>query len=588
MTTSPVARAVRSSRFVLAVVLPALLGGLWAGCSPPPTPNADPPDAASGPAWFEDVTDRVGLDFVHDAGPTDGSYFLPQIIGSGAALFDFDGDGLLDILLLQNAGPDSPSRNKLFKQLPGGRFRDISAGSGLDVAGYNMGVAVGDVNNDGRPDVLVTQYGGVKLFLNRGAGKFEDVTREAGLDVPGWSTSAAFFDYDRDGRLDLVIVRYLVYNPSLSCKEANGTSDYCYPGAFKGMTSVLYHNVTVPDGRPRFEDVTESSGLGRVPGPGLGVVCADFDGDGWPDVFIANDQQPNRLWINRRDGTFTEEAVQRGVAYNGMGKAYAGMGVALGDADGDGLEDLFVTHLGQETNTLWVQGPRGLFRDRTGAAGLAASRWRGTGFGTVLADFDLDGAPDVAVVNGRVYRGEPVAGSDVLGPFWSVYAERNQLFTGDGAGRFRDLSAGQPALCGTPNVARGLAVGDVDGDGAPDLLVTAVAGRARLLLNRAPHRGHWLLVRAFDPALHRDAVGAAVTVRAGARRWLRRADPSCGYLCSGDPRALFGLGAAAAVDAVEVRWPDGAREAFAGGPADQALTVEKGKGRPVATQEKGE
>ena len=556
---------------------------LLAGCRPasPPAPIDDPPPV--GPGWFEDATDSWGLDFVHDAGPTDGSYFMPQIIGSGAALFDFDGDGLLDVLLLQNGGPDSPSKNKLYKQLPDHHFKDVSAGSGLDFAGWNMGVAVGDVNNDGRPDVLITQYGGVKLFLNQGGGKFTDVTKEAGLDVPGWSTSAAFFDYDRDGRLDLVVVRYLDYDPAVSCPEPNGSNDYCNPKRFNSATAVLYHNVTGADGRPRFEDVTEASGLGRLPGPGLGVVCADFDGDGWPDIFVANDGQPNRLWINQKGkGAFHEEAVTRGVAYNGMGQAQAGMGVALGDVNGDGLEDLFVTHLGEETNALWVQGPRGLFRDRSGAAGLAAPRWRGTGFGTVLADFDLDGALDAAVVNGRVHRGGPAAAS---APYWSAYAERNQLFAGDGAGHFRDLSPAQGTLCGAPNVGRGLAVGDVDGDGAPDLLVTSAGGRARLLLDRAPDRGHWLAVRAFDPDHKRDAIGAEVTVRAGGKCWVRRVDPCCGYLCSGGTLALFGLGTAAKVDSIEVRWPDGpvesARETFDGGPADQIRELKRKTERPA-------
>ena len=571
-----------------AAILAAVLVGA-AGCRPagsPPLVNSPPAD----PGWFEDATERVGLDFVHDPGPTDGAHFMPQIMGSGAALFDFDGDGRLDVLLLQNAGPDSPSKNKLFQQLPDGRFQDVSAGSGLDFAGWNMGVAVGDVNNDGRPDVLITQYGGVKLFLNEGGGKFRDVTKEAGLDAPGWCTSAAFFDYDRDGRLDLVVARYVDYNPSTPCAGPSGAPDYCNPATFRGMASVLFHNVTGPDGRPRFEDVTLPSGLGRLPGPGLGVICADLDGDGWPDIFVANDGKPNHLWINQKNGTFKEEAVRRGVACSGLGLSQAGMGVALGDVDGDGMEDFFVTHLGEETNTLWMQGPRGLFLDKSGAAGLTTPHWRGTGFGTVLADFDLDGALDLAVVNGGVRRGgAAVAGAAALGPYWSAYAGRNQLFAGDGAGRFKDLSEGQGSLCGAVNVGRGLVVGDVDGDGAPDLLATTVEGRARLLLDRAPHRGHWLTVRAFDPEHNRDAIGAEVTVRAGDRRWVRRADPGGSYLCSGDPRALFGLGEATAVDSIVVRWPDGpvdgSREEFVRGPADRPVdrlvVLRKGEGKPV-------
>jgi hypothetical protein len=558
------------------VIFLAALGTLLPGCRK----SAPEPEA---PPWFEDVTEAVGLTFVHDAGPVDGKYFLPQVVGSGAAVFDFDGDGLLDIYLLNNGGSRG-RRNCLFKQLPGGRFKDVSRGSGLDIAGYNMGVAIGDVNNDGWPDVLVTQYGGVRLFLNNGNGTFTDVTREAGLDNPSWATSAAFLDYDRDGWLDLVVVNYVDYDPSWKCASLDGAPDYCPPNQFAGTITRLFRNrgpgPAAAQGRPRvprFEDVTLASHLGHVPGPGLGVAVADFNGDGWPDILVANDGQPNRLWINRRDGTFSEEAVDRGIAVNGMGQAQAGMGVALGDVDGDGLLDVFSTHLTEETHTLWRQGPRGLFRDVTASAGLAGSAGRGTGWGAVLADFDHDGALDLAVVNGRVARGR--AANPRLGRHWSRYAERNQLLAGDGRGRFTDRSAADRPLCGTPGVYRALVVADLNGDGAPDLLVTAVGGRARLYRNVVPRRGHWLLVRAVDPALHRDAYGAEITVRAGGRRRVSGIYPGQGYLCSHDPRAHFGLGSAARVDAIEVRWPDGVRERFAGRPADQVVRLVKGQGK---------
>ncbi|HTU89467.1 MAG TPA: CRTAC1 family protein [Gemmataceae bacterium] len=558
------------------VLLLALLGS-HVGCQKTiSTPASDEPEE---PAWFRDDTAASGLDFVHDAGPT-GTYFLPQIIGSGAALIDFDNDGMFDLYLLTNGGPRSASTNRLFKQLPGGRFQDVSKGSGLDFAGHNMGVAVGDIDNDGRPDVLVTQYGGLKLFHNKGEGVFADITAQAGVESLRWGASAAFFDYDRDGWLDLVVVNYLNYDPSRPCSNGRGERDYCAPNVFDGTVTKLFRNRgRGADGTVRFENVTAASGLARVVGPGLGVVCADFDGDGWPDILVANDGKPSHLWINQKNGTFKEEAMLRGLAFNNMGQAQAGMGIALGDVDGDGLFDIFVTHLTDETNTLWRQGPHGLFRDQTRFAELAETQTRGTGFGTILADFDCDGLLDLAVVNGRVADGSPV-NEAVLGPYWSHFAERNHVWAGEAKGRFRDRSGSDRAFCGPGAVSRALVCGDLDNDGGLDLIVTTVAGPARLFRNVAPQRGHWLSVRALDPALRRDAYGAAVTVRAGQRRWVRWLNPGQSYLGSNDPRAHFGLGAIERIDAIDINWPDGTRERFDGRPADQAIVLSRGQGRP--------
>jgi hypothetical protein len=568
---------------LLLLMAPLCLASMGCKNSQSPLPSSE--DASTDPEWFEDVTERMGLDFVHDAGPLDGTYFMPQIVGSGAALFDADGNGKRDVYLLNNGGPQG-ARNRLFLQGQDGRFRDASAGSGLDVAGYSMGVAVGDVNNDGASDVLLTQYGGVKLFLNQGGGKFTDVTEKSGLLNPAWGTSAAFLDYDGDGWLDLVVVNYVDYDRTHPCSSPSGAKDYCVPKVFAGRVSCLFHNRGGEGFPGRFQDVTLASGLGRVPGPGLGVVCADFDGDGWPDLFVANDGQPNRLWINQKNGTFKEEAVPRGVAYNGMGHAWAGMGIAHADLDGDGLHDLFVTHLRGETNNLWVQGPRGLFHDKTGTSGLAGPRWRATGFGVVAVDFDHDGWPDLAVANGGVARQAASAEAQFLGPHWSAYAERNQLFVNTGSGHFRDASAASPSLCASPNVARALVAGDVDGDGAVDLLITTAGGRARLLRNIAPHRGHWLHVRCLEPALRREATGALVRVLAGERWRAATADPGGSYLSSGDGRAHFGLGTIDRVESLRVRWPDGSWESFAGRAADQEVVLRKGQGTPTKGEDR--
>jgi hypothetical protein len=509
-------------------------------------------------------------------------------MGSGAAIFGFDGDGRPDLYLLQNGGPDSPSKNRLFRQGPAGRFTDVSAGSGLDIVGYNMGVAVGDVNNDGRPDVLVTQYGGVRLFLNKGDGTFLDITRSAGLENLAWGTSACFLDYDRDGWLDLVVVNYVNYNPSWDCLH-NGRPDYCPPQEFVGTAAKLYRNrgrvAAAAEPAAHFEDVTAQSGLGHLPGHGLGVVGTDLTGDGWPDIFVANDALANFLWVNQHDGTFREEAVRRGLAFNALGQTQGNMGIAVGDVDGDGLLDLLSTHLTREIHTLWRQTSPGLFQDQTGPAGLATPQWRGTGFGTLFGDFDHDGAPDLAVVNGRVEALTGRTTDRALGPFWSPYAERNQLFVNDGTGRFRDVSGANAPFCGAARVSRGLACGDIDGDGALDLLVTTIGGPARLYRNVAPKRGHWLLVRLIDPARRRDAYGARIRVQAGGRRWLGVVSPGQSYLCSCDPRVHFGLGQATQVDAITVDWPDGSQEIFPGVAVDGSVLLRKGEGKPATTNE---
>jgi enediyne biosynthesis protein E4 len=551
------------------------------GTSPSPTV----PSAAQQ-EWLEDATDKLALRFTHEVGKV-GTYFMPESLGSGGAIFDFDNDGRMDVFLLQNAGTNTNARHQLFHQESNGSFLNVSSGSGLDLQGLGMGVAVGDVDNDGKPDLCITEHDGVRLFLNLGGGRFRNITRDAGLDNPHWGMSAVFLDYDRDGWLDLFIVNYVDYSPSMKCSDAKGRPEYCGPSGFPGTASTLFRNLGAHGGGIRFENATVTAGLSKLTGPGLGVACADANGDHWPDLLITNDGHVNWLLINQRNGTFTDEAARRGIAYNEMGVVQANMGIALGDADGDGLFDVVVTHLSTETHVLWKQGPRGFFQDRTAPARVAASTWRGTGFGTVFSDLNNDGAPDLIVVNGGIKRlpSEPAPhGKANADPFWNGYEQRSQLFVNDGHGGFNDHSEANPAFSGTSAVARGLLVGDLDNDGGPDLIVTRIAAPARVYRNIAP-RGHWLGVRVLEPTLgNRDAYGAEVTITVAGHRQTAWVNPSQSYLCSNDPRAHFGLGAATRVEQIHVLWPDGSEEHFAGTAGDRYITLRKGSGQPPAAK----
>ena len=525
---------------------------------------------------FTEITRKVGIDFVHEAG-TEGKYELPEIMGAGAAFLDVEGDGDLDVYLVQS-GPllesearDRPA-NRLFRQNDDGSFTDVTVGSGLGDRGYGTGVAVGDIDNDGLVDVYVGNYGPDALYRNDGGGKFTDVTRRAGISVPTWTSSMVFCDYDGDGFLDLYVTSYVSHVAKKACVRADGAPDYCSPQSFAYDADSLYHN----NGDGSFTDVSRSSGIGRIDAPGLGVVCSDLTGDGLVDFYVANDGEANQLWESQGDGKFADAAILLGVALNAMGQAEASMGVALGDVEGDGDRDLFMTHLENQTNTLYLNDGNFGFEEVTSARGLGAPSVKFTGFGTAFFDFDHDGDLDIVVVNGRVAWAEPLPGGGGE-EYWSPYAEPNFLVENDGRGKFTDASEPTGAFGRLVEVSRGLALGDIDGDGDLDLLMTHTAGPARLFRNDADKAGSWLFVRTVEGK--RDAQGAVVTLRAGGKRYTRTADPAYSYLSSNDPRAHFAVVGAERFEEILVRWPDGSKESFPGGALNRVLVVEKGTGK---------
>jgi hypothetical protein len=545
------------------------------------------------PPIFEEVAEAVGLKFRHYNGMT-GKLLLPEIMGSGAALFDFDNDGDLDVYLVQGSvlePSDRPSntlfpwkdpvgprgrlfRNELTVRTDGSstmRFTDVTEQSGIAAIGYGMGAIVGDVNNDGWPDLYLCNLGPNQLYLNNGNGTFADVTKKAGVDDLRWSTSAAFVDYNRDGWLDLMVVNYAEFTVagSPTCYADTTARDYCGPRSFRPPGNRLLLN----KGDGTFADVTEAAGIAKEFGHGLGVVSADFDGDGWMDIYVANDGDPNQLWINKKNGTFKNEALLAGAAVNRDGVAEAGMGVTAGDFNGDGTDDIFITHLMDETNTLFVNLGRANFEDRTREAGLGLPGSRLTGFGTLFFDYDNDGWLDLLVVNGAVRllpeltrKGDPFP----LG-------QPNQLFYNDGKGQFVEVSEQAAATFRRLEVSRGAAFGDVDNDGDTDVLISNNNGPARLLINRVGNRNHWLGLRLLDQKTKRDMLGARVEVQLTPKRVLSRQARTDGSYCSSqDPRVLVGLGAAERVEAVRVSWPDGSLEEWKSPPINRYLTLKEG------------
>jgi hypothetical protein len=536
--------------------------------------------------WFTDEAGATGLDFVHVNGMS-GKFYFPEMIGPGAAFLDFDADGDLDIYLVQGRslepgvashGPsDRLYRNDL-STTPDGRshlrFTDVTDVSVIHSRGYGMGVASGDFDNDGCPDLFLTRFGETQLLRNRCNGTFEDVTAHSGIRQSGWSVAASFFDFDRDGWLDLYVGDYVTYDLArhTDCFTPSGKPDYCSPSAFRSKPSRLYRN----RGNGTFTDVTDASGISAAFGPGLGASTADFDGDGWLDLYIANDGRENQLWMNQRNGTFRNTALLAGVAVNAHGKPEGSMGVDAGDFDNDGDEDLVIANLTGEGATLYVNDSSGRFDDAGGRSGLRVASLPGTGFGTRWFDFDNDTRLDVLFVNGAV---RVIDALEQAGDPFPLH-QPNQLFRGVGEGRFEDVTSKAGRAVSRTNVGRGAAFGDVDNDGDIDVLVAVNNGAPRLLINRAADGHHWVGLRLVSPLPHRDMLGARVAIMRGDGPTLwARSHTDGSYASASDPRVVVGLGASDAPVRVRVVWPSGRAEEWSTVAIDRYTTLVEGGAR---------
>ena len=550
--------------------------------------------AADQTPLFRDVAAETGLNFQH-VNFAAGHHYMPEIMGAGVALFDYDNDGDLDIYLVQGTVLDPASKpfspppahwkpgNRLFKNMVAEtgelRFVDVTEQAGVGHIGYGMGVAVGDYDNDGFLDLYVTNFGRNVLYHNNGDGTFTDVTYEAGVGDSHWSTSAAWLDFDGDGYLDLFVCNYVDFTVkgNRACFSPVGEPDYCTPKMYHAVPSRLFRNLR----NGKFQDVSESSRINTVYGPALGVVCSDFDGDGRTDIYVANDTAANQLWLNQGDGTFRESGLEAGVALSTDGLAKAGMGVALADVQNDGGDMLLVTNLTREGVTLFRRGAGGQFDDVTAEFGLLESTFGNTGFGVQWLDYDNDGWLDLLIANGAVTLSE----SGRRGS--SRYAQRKQLFHNEGRGKpFRETSRNAGAIFQVAEVSRAAAFGDIDNDGAVDIVVTNNNGPVRLLQNRAAKGRHWLLLKLESPKLNRFAIGARVAVfRKNQEPLWRQVRGDSSYLSANDLRVHFGLGDKADVDFVLVRWPDGSEERFSGMKADHIITLRQGSGTRAQSRE---
>jgi len=529
------------------------------------------------PGKFTDATATLGLHFQYFASHT-AKHYLPETMGAGVALFDYDNDGRLDIFLVNGAPLRDPTPkgsipqksgpqywNRLFHQKPDGTFVDVTEKAGLEGSGYGMGVAVGDYDNDGYEDLYVTAYGGNKLYHNNGNGTFTDVTEKAGVAGSGWSTSAAWVDLDGDGLLDLVVLRYVQWDfDDIWCGEhKEGYRSYCHPDIFQPASPLVYHN----DGNGHFTEVSQRIGLAN-PGKGLGIALADYDRDGHVDVFVANDSMVQFLYHNKGDGTFEEVGLLSQVAVDGDGRTYAGMGVDFADYNNDGWPDVVITDLANQRYALYQNNGDSTFTYASFSAGLARSTMQHSGWGVRFLDYDNDGWKDLLIAQGHDLE-------TIELNYPNLHYREPMLLLRNSGRDFADVSRDSGAVFHEPWVARGMAIGDIDNDGRIDAVVTTNDGAAYILRNETPTQNHWLTLKLVGHKSNRDAIGAEVKLVTAKGQQFATVSTAGSYLSSSDKRVHFGLGSESVAQTIEIRWPSGILETLKDIRSDQILEVDE-------------